>query len=223
MGGDAQALRARQRVGVRGRVPGPGHALGGRAHRRAVVLGGLGPLRGARRPQRLLHGGFGLLTVGNLRKPRFWALALLERLGEHEIGAEVSGDGAGSLVEAWAAREDDGRVTVAVWNGTLDQSKVAGDPLLDRRATGLVDGLPAGAYELRHLRMDLGHSNIAAVWEKMRGDADWPDEAAWRTLRGADRLEALRPPARVTPAGGVLETTFELPLPSMSLLELVPR
>ena len=27
------------------------------------------------RPPRLFHGGFGLLTVGNLRKPRWWALA----------------------------------------------------------------------------------------------------------------------------------------------------
>ncbi len=30
----------------------------------------------------LLHGGFGLLTVGNLRKPRWWALALAEELGD---------------------------------------------------------------------------------------------------------------------------------------------
>ncbi len=28
------------------------------------------------RPPRLLHGGFGLLTVGNLAKPKFWALRL---------------------------------------------------------------------------------------------------------------------------------------------------
>ena len=33
------------------------------------------------RPPALLHGGFGLRTVGELRKPRWWALALLERLG----------------------------------------------------------------------------------------------------------------------------------------------
>ena len=33
------------------------------------------------RPPRLFHGGFGLLTVGNLRKPRYWALALAESLG----------------------------------------------------------------------------------------------------------------------------------------------
>ena len=34
--------------------------------RRAVLLGGQRPLRGARPAARLLHGGFGLLTVGNL-------------------------------------------------------------------------------------------------------------------------------------------------------------
>ena len=32
-------------------------------------------------PPELFHGGFGLLSVGNLRKPRYWALALLARLG----------------------------------------------------------------------------------------------------------------------------------------------
>jgi xylan 1,4-beta-xylosidase len=30
----------------------------------------------------LLHGGFGLLSVGNLRKPRWWALSLAESLGD---------------------------------------------------------------------------------------------------------------------------------------------
>src|SRR4029434_8197202 len=83
------------------------------------------------RPQDLLHGGFGLLTVGNLRKPRFYALALLERLGSDELAVRLSGDGAGSLVEAWAARDADGRVTVAMWNSTLDQSKTSAYPLTD--------------------------------------------------------------------------------------------
>ena len=34
------------------------------------------------RPPALLHGGFGLLTVGGLRKPRWWALALAQQLGD---------------------------------------------------------------------------------------------------------------------------------------------
>ena len=34
------------------------------------------------RPPRLLHGGFGLLTVGNLRKPRWWAVSLAAEQGD---------------------------------------------------------------------------------------------------------------------------------------------
>ena len=37
-------------------------------------------------PEQLFHGGFGLLTIGGLRKPRFWAIAILERLGEAGVG-----------------------------------------------------------------------------------------------------------------------------------------
>ena len=77
------------------------------------------------RPPRLLHGGFGLRTVGELRKPRWWGLWLLEQLGRDEVAATVTGDGADSLVEVWASRDDD-RVAIALWNGTLDQSKVDG-------------------------------------------------------------------------------------------------
>ncbi len=39
----------------------------------------------------LFHGGFGLLTIGNLRKPRFWAIAMLERLGEDELASVLDG------------------------------------------------------------------------------------------------------------------------------------
>jgi beta-xylosidase len=41
------------------------------------------------RPTSLLHGGVGLLTVGNLRKPRLWALKLLERLGPEELRVDL--------------------------------------------------------------------------------------------------------------------------------------
>ena len=116
----------------------------------------------------LFHGGFGLLTIGNLRKPRFWAIAMLERLGEDELASEIDGDGAGSLVEAWASGDPDGRVAIAVWNGTLDQSKAAGDRALDRSVTLEVKGLRPGTYELRHHRVDARHSNIVRTWERPR-------------------------------------------------------
>jgi xylan 1,4-beta-xylosidase len=173
------------------------------------------------RPRALLHGGFGLLTVGNLRKPRFWACKLLERLGPEELAMELDGDGAGGLVEAWGSRDPgDGRVAVALWNVTLDQTRSTGEPLLDRAVRLRVEGLAAPAYELRHLRVDLERSNIAAVWQGMAAGADWPDERQWAALREANHLEELEPPRRLEAAGGTVELAFDLPMPSVSLVEL---
>jgi xylan 1,4-beta-xylosidase len=169
----------------------------------------------------LFHGGFGLLTIGNLRKPRFWAIAMLERLGADELATRIEGDGGGSLVEAWSSSDSDGRVAIAAWNGTLDQSKGSGDPLLDRSIRIAIDGLRARGYELRHYRVDAGHSNIARTWERI-GRPEWPDKAGWAQLRHADRLESLEPPRHISPEDGRLELEFDLPMPAMSLLELVP-
>ncbi|HEX5823790.1 MAG TPA: hypothetical protein VFY18_04945 [Candidatus Limnocylindrales bacterium] len=172
-------------------------------------------------PTRLFHGGFGLLTIGNLRKPRFWAIRILELLGERELATTMDGDGAGGLVEAWATKDPDGRVAIALWNGTIDQSKAGGDPLLDRHVGLRIGGL-AGvtAWRLRHRRVDAAHSNIVAAAD----GRDWPDDEGWRRLRAADRLDELEPDRIVRPsAAGEVELEFELPMPSVSFIELVPE
>ncbi|MGH3388959.1 MAG: GH39 family glycosyl hydrolase, partial [Actinomadura sp.] len=172
------------------------------------------------RPPALFHGGFGLLTVGNLRKPRYWALSLADRLGDEEVDVTLDGDVAG--VEAWAARGA-GRVGVLVWNGTLDQSQAEGEPLLDRSVTVTVDGLPPGEYEVRHHRIDEFHSNIHRVWRHLGGDADWPDERQWEQLRAADELAQLAPPGKVRASGGPVTLRFGLPMPGVSYLEFAPH
>ena len=60
------------------------------------------------RPEALFHDGFGLLTLGNLRKPRYWALAPRGPPGRPRAPGRVSGDGADVLVRSWATRHDDG-------------------------------------------------------------------------------------------------------------------
>jgi xylan 1,4-beta-xylosidase len=175
------------------------------------------------RPPALMHGGFGLRTVGDLRKPRWWALELLERLGPERLSVAVSGDGGGSLVEALAARREGGAVGVLVWNGTLDQTKAGGDPALERRVAVRVDGLGAGRYELHHIRVDAEHSNVGGAWARIGGGAEWPTERQWAALRAADRLEELRSPEPVEPADGTVVVEFDLPMPGISFLELVPR
>jgi len=165
------------------------------------------------RAERLLHGGFGLLTIGNLRKPRWWALALAQQLGDDLLEAELTGDGAGSLVDAWAARRDDGTIDVLVWNGSLEQAKADGDPLLDRTIRINVAGL--GSSEASLARIDHQHSNLAGRWDASRS---WPSAEEWERLRAEDRLaeEAL----------GVLdpvELELRLPQPGVARLRLRPR
>lgn len=177
------------------------------------------------RPPELFHGGFGLRTVGELRKPRWWALAMLERLGEQQLPVRLAGDGAGSLVEALAAREESGEVTVLTWNLTLDQTKASGSAGLARRVRVEVDGLePSATYVLRHERVDDQHSDIAAVWGRIREDGQaWPTDEQWQVLRDADRLDRLGPDERVVAdADGRLVVEHDQPMPSMSLLTLTP-
>lgn len=174
------------------------------------------------RPPRLFHGGFGLLTIGNLRKPRYWALYLLEQLGEQRLTVSLDGDGASSLVEALAARGDDGRVGVLVWNGTLDQSKAAGHAPLDRRIRLEITGLAEREYQLRHWRIDDSHSNVRAVWEGL-GGGEWPDEEQWRVLRSRNTLEAYEPARPLAVTDGTVVVEFALPMPAISYLELAPN
>jgi xylan 1,4-beta-xylosidase len=175
-------------------------------------------------PERLFHGGFGLLTIGGLRKPRFWAIAVLERLGEDELTASVTGDGGGSLVEVWASRDwagvDAGRVAIAIWNGSLDQTKTDGDDALSRHVGLEITGLEPGAYRLEHHRVDREHSNIARRWEALDG-GDWPTPDQWERLRSADRLEEFGPEEQISVGSdGRAHLEFELPMPAISFVEL---
>jgi xylan 1,4-beta-xylosidase len=176
------------------------------------------------RPPALLHGGFGLRTVGELRKPRWWALALLERLGTEQLPVAATGDGGGSLVEALATRSASGGVSTLLWNLTLDQTKAAGCSDLDRRTIVRLSGLDAGrAYTASQVRVDETHNNIAHAWAALReGDQAWPTDEQWTALAEADVL-GWEPEESVT-AGpdGVVDVVVDLPMPGMVLLEVEP-
>jgi xylan 1,4-beta-xylosidase len=161
------------------------------------------------RPPALLHGGFGLLTVGNLRKPRWWALALAQQLGDDLLPLALEGDGGGTLVDGWAARRSDGTVDVLVWNGTLDQSKAGGTPLLARELR--LQGLPAGRATLA--RIDRDHTNLVARWS---GERAWPTEAELVDLREGDVLDT----EELGEIAG--ELTIALPMPGIARLRITP-
>jgi xylan 1,4-beta-xylosidase len=174
------------------------------------------------RPPALLHGGFGLLSVGNLRKPRWWALWMLEQLQPDRLRTIIDGDGAGDMVNAVATRDDAGNVGLVVWNGTVDVSKAGGHALLDRHIELTLNGMPSDRCRVRHRRLDECHSNLNATWARMSDGRAWPDAAAWAALREADRLEDLESAREVEATGGELQMQFELPMPAVSLIEFQP-
>ncbi len=170
------------------------------------------------RPPRLFHNGFGLLSVGNLRKPRYWAVHLAEHLGDAVIASRAEGDGAEVLVQTWATRHDDGTVDVLVWNGTINGELVHGDERLDRRVELSIGGLEAARYGVELARVDEQHSNIVR-W--LPDDVEWPNEVQQADLRRHDELhtEAV---ADVEADGGVAGLAFELPMPSVVRVRMTP-
>jgi xylan 1,4-beta-xylosidase len=174
------------------------------------------------RPPRLVHGGFGLLSVGNLAKPRYWALWALERLGATEVGVRIEGDGADSMVQAWPSIDDDGRVAVAVWNGTIQQHDwaLARDDL--QRTVELdLCGLAAGRYDVRVRQVGPDHSHLARHAADL-GVTDWPDDEQWQALRERDEMEDLPAEPVTVDAAGATGVRLDLPTSALALVELVP-
>lgn len=168
------------------------------------------------RPPRLFHDGFGLLSVGNLRKPRFWATHLAAAQGDDVLSLAISGDGAEVLVGASATRHDDGSVDVLVWNGTINSEMSSGDPRLDRTVTVRLHNLAEKSYVARLARVDAEHSNIIGA---LPAGVDWPDAETWSHLRASDVLYQERLPD-VQPADGEATVTFFIPMPGVARLRL---
>ncbi len=170
------------------------------------------------RPPALFHNGFGLLTVGNLRKPRYWGVHLAAHQGDELLGCTIDGDGAGVLVQAWATRHDDGTVDVLLWNGSINAELMNGDARLDRVVSLTIHGLPAASYLSSLARVDAEHSNILTAHTN---GADWPDAAGWKRLHAADELFDERLPD-VTPRQGATSFEIMLPLPGVARVRLTP-
>lgn len=167
------------------------------------------------RPPRLLHGGFGLITVGGIAKPRYHALRMLGQLGGTELPVTASGDGAQGLVQTWASRRADGSLAILVWAATLDQSKRDGDPALARHVQLSVAGAAGRAVLVT--RLDREHGDVTTLADRL-GVTGWPEGEQWDALRAADTLPAERLEPAVDGRAAVIE--FDLPQPGAVLIEV---
>jgi xylan 1,4-beta-xylosidase len=174
-------------------------------------------------PKALFHGGFGLIGLDGIRKPRYWAYYLLHELRTERLDVSGSGDGYGGLVKALASRDADAGVEVLLCNATPQHRKAAGSSELDRHVNLTITGLKAGqSYRIEHHRIDNSHSNVYGAWQVM-GSPRWPDAGQMTTLHERDGLQTFVPPSMVTANGaGQVTLDFDLPMPAVSLVKVTP-
>lgn len=156
-----------------------------------------------------------LLTIGNVPKPRFRALQLAEELADDLCAVELRGDGAGGLVDAWAARHADGTVDVLLWNATLDHAAYAGDPVLSRTVRLRLDGLSDATHAVTVDRIDGDHGDLAAAWT----GAGWPSDVELDELSVAATPE----PDDLGPHTGPVTLDLRLPMPGVARVRCRPE
>jgi xylan 1,4-beta-xylosidase len=174
-------------------------------------------------PNSLFHGGFGLLGFDSIRKPRYWTYFMLHQMGTRRVALEGTGDGFGALIHGLATTSPDGAVRVLLANVTYQQLKASGDALLERNISLTFTGLePRRRFRLHHYRVDNQHSNVYSAWQGM-GKPDWPDAVQMAELRRRDVLETAEPDREVSSdSNGQLAVDFKLPMPALSMIELMP-
>jgi xylan 1,4-beta-xylosidase len=153
---------------------------------------------------------------------------MLARLGDTRLAVESSGAwplerldageaGMPEEVDALATFNGSDCVSVLVWRHADDQ--YAADATA-RSVDLSIERLPfAGPARVRHWRIDARHSNSHAAWQALGCPQD-PSKGQLRAIKERQGLELLEPEREVTAAGGRVDLSVALPLPSVSLLEI---
>ncbi|WP_406070260.1 GH39 family glycosyl hydrolase [Micromonospora sp. NBC_01638] len=161
-------------------------------------------------PTALFHGGFGLLTHRQIKKPTYHLYAFMARLGD-----EVLARGDDHLV----TRHVDGRIAVLAW-APVDVTGLS--PVTDRHPLALLIPLgPPGTTSAFLLRSSVSEEagNAWAAWAEM-GRPRSPRARQLDTLREA--AEPTRTHRALPVAGGRVEVDLTLSRHEVTLLELSP-
>lgn len=191
--------------------------------------------------ERYFEGTRSLFTTDGIVKPVLNAYRMLGKLGNRRLAVESSHgwalerlasapppdapdrdtgcpeDAGGEEIDALATIDDAGRIAVLLWYFADDQYR-RGVGRAELALTGLTLGPRA---TLRHWRVDAARSNSYAAWSEAGRPRD-PSTAQLAFIRARQDLAQFEPPRPVDVRNGELRLEIELPLPSVSLLELTP-
>ncbi len=144
-------------------------------------------------------GGFGLIAAPGIKKPSYYAYALLHLLGDERLA-----NGANDIL---VTRRKDGTLVVAVWN-LVDPDKQGSAKTVQLELKGPT------ATAARVSRLDATHGNTLAAYAKM-GTPRYPTQAQIREL---NRATELGPPERLEIKDG--KVTLNLPVNALVIVEV---
>ncbi|MDI6099410.1 xylan 1,4-beta-xylosidase [Actinoplanes sp. NEAU-A12] len=158
-------------------------------------------------PTELFHGGFGLLTHRQIKKPAFHLYAFVARMGDRFLSR-----GPDHLITTDA----DGRVTVLAW-APVDHTGAGRSPRTHNLRFSVPVDAPA-AFLLRST-VDEEHGNAFAAWQEM-GRPPSPLPRQFDTLREA--AEPARSHRRLPVRDGRVDMEIALARHEVTLLEITP-
>jgi xylan 1,4-beta-xylosidase len=147
-----------------------------------------------------MHGGFGLIAVGGIKKPSYFGFLLLHKLGTERLSNPAS--------DVLVTRHPDGTLVVATWN--LVEPEAKGVP--KRVQLQFHNTNPAATVLVS--RADETHGNTLAAYRKL-GSPQYPTPAQVEQINREGELPA---PEAVQLKGGKIE--LEIPPNGLAILEL---
>ncbi|MDT0395196.1 MULTISPECIES: GH39 family glycosyl hydrolase [Streptomyces] len=161
-------------------------------------------------PTALFHGGFGLLTHRQLRKPTYHLYAFMARMGEQQL---ARGD------DHLVTRHADGRVTVLAWAPVDPTGETPGPDRHTLRLSLPVGTAPGGTAFVRRSSVDEERGNAYTAWRHM-GSPRSPRPGQLDILH--DASEPARAHHRLPIEDGRTDLGLTLARHEITLVELTP-
>jgi xylan 1,4-beta-xylosidase len=145
------------------------------------------------------YGGFGTIAAGGIKKPSFYAYALLHKLGEERLANDAN---------ILVTRRKGGTLVIAMWNA-VDPDKKGAPETVTLRFKNMGSGTDATIH-----RVDATHGNVLTEYQAM-GNPRYPTQKQIGALNHASELG---PPEKTKLQHG--EIRIEVPVNGLVVMEV---
>ena len=145
------------------------------------------------------YGGFGTIAAGGIKKPSFYAYALLHKLGEERLANDAN---------ILVTRRKGGTLVIAMWNA-VDPDKKGAPETVTLRFNNIGSGSNATIH-----RVDATHGNVLTAYQAM-GSPRYPTQKQITDLNHASELG---PPQKTKLQNG--EIRLEVPVNGLVVMEV---